>query len=222
MFGLRTRDRGRKPRQPKANLEMDRYQFAFEALRTSSLPSKLVFDVGAGDGRMRRIETLGFRWRGFAQTAWQPWEIEQWDLTDPCPAIEKAGAVLLLDVIEHCLNPGLALKNISQALLPGGRLIVTTPNPRWSASRLHNLLFGWPSGFTCRDIDDNHHVFPAWPHILEKLLGDADFAIEEYVTLDGQSRLFRHRLSAARVLIESFDHSACGMSYAFVARKFAH
>lgn len=213
------RDRGPKPQQPSENSALDRYDFAFETLRQmkDSLPSTTVYDLGPGNGRMRKIETLGFSWRGFDQTAWI--DVAQWDLTNPAPVQEKAGAALLLDVIEHCVNPGLALRNISAALLPEARLIVTTPNPRWSASRLHHLVFGCVSGFTPLDLGENHHVFPSWPHILEKLLNDAGLWVERYVTLDGKSRFFRHRLSVARVLIEAVDKSACGMSYAFIARK---
>lgn len=213
------RDRGHKPDMPSQNLDIDRYQFAFERLGEllPELPSKLVYDMGVGDGRMRKVESHGMTWRGFDYHAWQ--DITKWELSDPCPFPEKAGAGMLLDVIEHCVNPGLALKNISNALLPGARLILTAPNPRWSASRLHTLVFGWPSGFTKFDIEDNHHIFTSWPHHIEKLLNDAGFVVDEYVTLDGKSKLFKHRLSFARVLIEAFDKSACGMCFAFVARK---
>lgn len=205
---------------PSANLSSDRYTFAAETLAAlgPSLPSKTIFDIGPGDGRMRKIESLGFSWRGFDRSAWR--DVTQWDIgTKPCPIDEKAGAAFLLDVIEHCVNPGYALTAISDALLPGARLILTVPNPRWSASRLHTLIFGCPSGFTKLDLDENHHVFTPWPHILAKFLEDAGFAIDEYVTLDGKSRPFRHRLSLARMLIETLDKSSCGMSYAFVCRK---
>lgn len=47
------------------------------------------------------------------------------------------------------------------------------------------LFRGLASGFAPLDLWQNHHVFPAWPHVLEKLLGDAGFQIEEHVTLDG-------------------------------------
>lgn len=93
-----------------------------------------------------RVEALGLSWRGFDIKAWQ--DVQKWDLSDPCPIADKAGAILLLDVIEHTVNPGLGLKNTADALDADGYLILTVPNPRWSASRLHTLVFGWPSGFT--------------------------------------------------------------------------
>ena len=124
-----------------ANLAVSRYDFAFNALQAlmPSLPSRVVFDMGPGDGRMRRIESIGFVWRGFDQKAWG--DVSSWDLNEPCSTNEGcAGAVLLLDVIEHCLNPGLALKNIAAVLQSNGRLILTTPNPRWSGSRIHTVF----------------------------------------------------------------------------------
>jgi len=217
-------------RKPTANLTASRYEFAFTSLKSlaSSLPSKIIFDVGPGDGRMRYIESAGFSWRGFDQTAWG--DVQRWDLTEPCPTPDASvGAVLLLDVIEHLLNPGLALKNIATVLQPGGRLILTTPNPRWSASRVHNLFRGNLSGFTQRDLDDNHHVFTPWPHIVEKMLHDARLVIDDYVTLDGKTRLLsrpgtlflpaRYILNVVLIVMEKLDPCSCGMSYGLIARK---
>jgi hypothetical protein len=205
---------------PTSNLDAGRYDFTLEKMRSLAplLPSKIVFDIGPGDGRMRRIEDFGFIWRGFDFASWK--DVAKWDVSnDPCPVDQKAGAALLLDVIEHCVNPGRALRGIADALEENGRLIVTTPNPRWSASRLHTLVYGWPSGFTQLDLEKNHHIFTPWPHHIHKLLTDAGLVLDEYVTLDGKSKPFRHRLSLLRVLIEALDPSACGMSYAMIARK---
>jgi SAM-dependent methyltransferase len=136
--------------------------------------------------------------------------------------------VLLLDVIEHLVNPGLALANIAQVLPPNGQLVITTPNPRWSRSRLWALLHGTLSCFTQQDLDSNGHVFPVWPHILEKMLHDSGFEIVEYVTLDGRTAWPRGPFSVryplrclvtlAMMAIEKSDRSACGMSYGIVAR----
>lgn len=104
-----------------ANLAASRYGFAFDTFRNllPSLPTRIVFDIGVGDARMRRIESLGFVCRGFDQNPWR--DIIRWDLTDPHLNGElTAGAVILLDVIEHCVNSGLALKNIAAVLQPAG------------------------------------------------------------------------------------------------------
>ena len=137
--------------------------------------------------------------------------------------------MFLLDVIEHLVNPGLALRHISDAMEQAGVLILTMPNPRWSGSRMHYLFRGTLSGFTQQDLDENHHVFTPWPHVLQKFLRDAGLEIEAYVTLDGVARPFarpgklfvpaRYVLNLLQMGIERFDRSACGMSYALIARK---
>lgn len=121
--------------RPSANLSHSRYDFAKTRIQRllPSMPAALVFDIGAGDGRMRSLEEYGVRWRGFDRETWGV--EEQWNLDLPPPVPECAGAVLLLDVIEHCSNPLLSLKNIALALHPGGYLILTAPNPHWSRSR---------------------------------------------------------------------------------------
>lgn len=177
-----------------------------------------------------QVEALGCHWHGLDRTPSSSF-IATWDLTDPCP-IDGAGAgvVLLLDVIEHLVNPGLALTNIARVLRPGGRLILTAPNPRWSRSRIHAVLHGYPTCFSRSDLDENGHVFTPWPHVLVKMLRDAGLELEEYVTLDGRTgwpgtpityryplRL-NHALGCA--LIERLDPSACGMSYGMVARAY--
>ena len=97
----------------------------------------------------------------------------------------RPGMALLLDVLEHCNNPWLAARNISDFLLPGGFIVITTPNPRFSRSRMYALAKGFPLCFTQSDLDFNHHVFTPWPHIIERLLQDTGFSITQYVTLDG-------------------------------------
>jgi len=217
--------------RPTENLSASRYEFAFDVLQSlaSSLPSRTVLDIGAGDGRMKKIESLGLAWHGFDLNPSSP-DISRWDLTDACPEKEPpAGAALLLDVLEHCTNPGIALKNIAATLQIDGRLILTMPNPRWSRSRVDALLSGYPTCFTQGDLDANHHVFTPWPHILQKMLGDAGFEIDNYVTLDGKTRVFdrpvslsyplRCLFSLGLIAIERLDPSACGMSYGLIARR---
>src|SRR4029077_16933400 len=112
--------------------------------------------------------------------------IARWDLGHPCPVQDVApDLVLWLGVIGHLANPDIAVDSIAATMTPGATLLITTPNPRWSRSRLWALHSGYPACFTQRDLDLNGHVFPVWPHVLERMLTERGFEIAEYVTLDG-------------------------------------
>jgi SAM-dependent methyltransferase len=216
----------------KANLKVSRYKYALDVAERTPLlaTSGVVFDIGAGEGSMKQsLEAVAYQWFGFdlnprGQTR------HLWDLTSPCPTLSVTPSLILcLDVIEHLLNPGLALANIAHVLQPDGQLLITTPNPRWSRSRLWAVRYGDLACFTQSDLELNGHVFPVWPHILEKMLNDAGFQVIEYVTLDGKtawpdwsfSLRYPLRCLVALVLmaIEYFDPSSCGMSYGIVAKR---
>jgi hypothetical protein len=190
-----------------------------------------VFDIGAGDGLMRKwVEALGLEWNGFDLMP-HSHSVDHWNLDDPMYAPDaRPSVVLLLDVLEHLGNPAVGLRHIAELMDVGGTLILTAPNPRWSKSRLHALLTGYPACFTRGgDLDGNGHVFTMWPHIVQAMLREAGFTVTDYVTLDGRTRWpeFCRWIRAPHVLairaicmlIERFDPTASGMSYAFVATR---
>jgi SAM-dependent methyltransferase len=217
---------------PSVALNLSRYAFAESIVRQNvgALISKTVFDVGSHDDRMcEQVSALGLTWVGFDLKPAGS-NVVLWNLNDVCPVHDASpGMVLLLDVIEHLYNPGKAVANIATIMAPGALLVVTMPNPRWSRSRLHALLTGYPACFTESDLRFNHHVFTPWPHVIEHLLMESGFVIEQCVTLDGSyswpaftlSPKYAARLAHAAInkLIEWYDPSACGMSYAVVARR---
>jgi 2-polyprenyl-3-methyl-5-hydroxy-6-metoxy-1,4-benzoquinol methylase len=54
------------------------------------------------------------------------------DLHEPWPVKENtAGAVVLLDVLEHLVNPVLALEHAARSLAPAGKIIFTVPAYPW-------------------------------------------------------------------------------------------
>lgn len=212
------------------NLEIDRYQFARTTLLELAKhhPIKRVYDIGPGDGRMAVIREDGFDWYGFDRQPWR--DVRKWDISEAFPYEEpKADTVLLLEVIEHSPNPGLALRNISDQIRAGGYLILTTPNPYWSGSRLNYFFRGIISGFSPQDLAENFHVFTPWSHVLERFMIDVGLQIEQYVTLEGRTKLFsrpgklfvvaRYFLNAVNIAFESLDSRSQGMTMAFVARK---
>src|SRR5262245_41620337 len=210
---------------PSRSHDLDRYAWASLILHEllPVAPSKTVADIGAGSAAMRSpVEGAGGRWFGF-DVAPSSGLVTQWDLDDPHPAgMQQVGIVLLLDVVEHLCNPWRAMEHVAQLLLPGGYLALTTPNPRWSRSRLHALAFGVPTCFTRDDMELNHHVFTPWPHILEKLLRDVGLSTVSYDTIDGHTALphasinYRYPVRLALALLNRYleqrDPSAKGMS----------
>lgn len=218
--------------RPSSSFRIDRYEYAKALLaeHASERSPGIVFDVGPEFCRMKPVvEELGYRWFGFDIAPKIP-EVVKWDLVDPCPFTDtKADIVLLMDVVEHLFDPGIAMANIAQVMKPGGLLIVTVPNPHWSRARVHHLLFGTLASFTQRDLDYNHHVFTPFQHIIFRLLSDTGFEVQSYVTLDSAHAAWpKMRLSLSypfiileslgRRILELFDPSARGMSYALVAR----
>lgn len=214
--------------RPIGNLVLSRYEWALQCLQRTPRPS-VVFDIGAGNGYMKApLEARGCSWYGFdiAPTASN---IRIWNLIAPCPeTVVRPDVVLLLDVVEHLANPGIGLANIREVLSPGGWLVMTMPNPRWSRSRISALLYGDLAAFTQSDLDLNGHVFTPWPHVMNKMLIDAGFKVEEYSTLDGRTEWPGHPISIryplrmlsaiASKVIEYSDPSACGFSYGLLAR----
>jgi len=154
-----------------------------------------------------------------------------WDISKPFPYQEPGPQlVTMLEVVEHLNNPWISLKNIAELIAPGGHLILSTPNPGWSTSRLALLFGGYLTCFTPADLELNHHVFTAWPHIMENLLAEHGFSVIEYSTLEGSTRIFDENSKWLRViwqlparllkkLIEYRDPSAKGMSYGIVAKR---
>jgi SAM-dependent methyltransferase len=217
------------------NSFLSRYEWAPEQVR-KLLPhsgAKIVADIGAGDARLRAtIADAGGEWHGYDLKPSTD-IVCKWNVEQPAdPVFPKPTVVLMLDVVEHLGNPWRAFQNIADHLLPGGHLILTTPNPLWSRSRIWALAHGTPACFTQADLDLNHHVFTPWPHIVERLLLDCGLTVIRYDTLDGRTQWprgpvtlrypARFALACTNKLIESRDPSACGMSYGLVARKTVH
>lgn len=222
--------------KPNQNLADTRYEFAgaYLAKFGAEKPEATVFDIGTGEAPMRpAVEKARLKWVGFDLFPRAP-DVRRWDFTkEAVPADgQKADLVLLLDVIEHVFDVNTAMTNIVGAMKPGSVLLMTVPNPHWSRARTLHLLTGAPACFTQHDLDVNHHVFLPLIHVMEKLVADHGLKIENYVTLDGKEAEWpKPRFSPGfvagifeslfRKLIEAFDKSASGKSYALVLRNAA-
>ncbi|MGZ3757428.1 MAG: class I SAM-dependent methyltransferase [Mucilaginibacter sp.] len=220
----------------KENSPLDRYNWTAQKIeeicsRYSETAEINLFDVGARDNILKKyITSTAVNYRAFDLEPLDA-SAEEWNIEQPFPYKHTAPEIVtMLEIVEHLNNPWLCLKNIAQTMKPGGYLILTTPNPAWSSSRLELLKSGYLSCFRKSDLDLNHHIFTPWPHIINKLLTDSGFEIIEYSTIDGQTKLFDKNLMglalpfrlisrAVKKIIELRDRTSCGMSYGIIAKR---
>jgi hypothetical protein len=220
------------------NSPLDRYRWTaakIDEIIDNRLQTKEVtlFDIGSRDNVLKKyIASQEISYRAFDLDPLDA-SAEQWDIENPFPYTHKAPQIVtMLEIIEHLKNPWLCMKNVADTMQPGGYLILTTPNPAWSNSRLDLLRKGFLTCFTQSDLDLNHHVFTAWPHVIERLLHDSKFEIKEYSTLDGKTQLFDKNLGGLsapvqlvfrmiKKSIEAKNPASCGMSYGIIAKRIA-
>ena len=222
----------------KENSSLNRYEWGakkIEELTVGQLKAKdiTLYDIGSRDNILKKyITSPNINYKAFDL---EPLDApaEKWDIEQPFPYTHPAAQIVtMLEIIEHLKNPWLCMKNVFDTIAPGGYLILTTPNPAWSTSRLNLLKDGYLTCFTPSDLELNHHVFTAWPHIVERMLTDTGFEIAEYSTLDGKTSIFDKGLTGfsiplklmsriAKKKIEHRDAASCGMSYGMIAQKIA-
>jgi SAM-dependent methyltransferase len=210
------------------NLELNRYEWASFVINNLAEHSPVVYDIGAKDSVILNSITKDIIYKGFDLNP-EIESIHKWDLNfEEKDLANTSDYVLLLEVVEHLTNPWNCISNLAKVLKPGGKLILTTPNPFWSESRVSMFFKGEMPCFTISDLELNHHVFTPWPHIIERLLGDNGFIIEKCVTLDGKTILFDANLTKnpfrilkrlTKKLLERNSPITCGMSYGIIAKK---
>jgi SAM-dependent methyltransferase len=217
-----------------ADLDLDsRFRWAAESLRQlrdANPELRNVFDIGSGNEMLAdRIRAMGYAYTSFDIVP--PSEsVKQWDIEQPFPYAGSADVVLMLEIVEHLNNPWLGLKNVAAVLEPGGYLLMSTPNPSWSGSRLATIARGAPAMFTEDDLDRNHHVFTPWVHVIRRLLTDNALTSIQVVQLGKPTSVtafpFLGLKLPARVgfrllkkLIEQIDRRAVGALYGVIAQR---
>jgi hypothetical protein len=220
----------------KENSPLGRYEWTakkIDEIREHHLKTKNItlFDIGSRDNILKKyISSPDICYRAFDLEPLDE-SAEVWDIEKPFPYLYPSPQIItMLEVAEHLKNPWLCMKNVFDTTAPGGFLILTTPNPAWSNSRLNLLIKGYLSCFTESDLELNHHIFTPWPHIIQRLLNDSGFEIVEYSTLEGKTNIFDKTLRGLSIpvkltsrlvkkSIELKDKASCGMSYGIVAKR---
>jgi len=106
----------------------------------------------------------------------QGYEIVQADVTEMEIDV-RADTVVAGELLEHLANPGLMLERIQKHLKPGGKIVLSTPNP-WLIARLIRLARG-------RESINDEHVAWYGPTVLRQLLSRYGY---QNIEIDGTTR----------------------------------
>ncbi len=114
-----------------------------------------VLEIGSGLGNLTRellprehytasdIDTLHLRFLRNRYARSQRVDVSRMDLTEPSDFEPVAGCydtVICLNVLEHVEDDRLALRNIFEALEPGGQAVMLVPQGRWLFGSLDEVL----------------------------------------------------------------------------------
>ncbi len=147
----------------------------YNACFLSAVPHGRVLDVGCGSGeKLKRLQELGWNAGGIDTDERAVLNAQGKGLRVRAGALAEQrypdnhfDAIVLMDVIEHALNPGELIRECRRIVKPGGVVIVTTPNAG---------SFSRPAyGNNWRGLEPPRHLFIQTPSSLRKLAADAGF-----------------------------------------------
>ena len=147
-----------------------------------------ILDAGAGRGALSQaLRDRGFRVSacGLGTRFGVPGiPFERVDLLRPLPYADASfDAVAFIEVIEHLENPFAPLREFARILVPGGHLVISTPNYASLERRLVYLLTGnlaRPGGFAREDRGEIWARGGAAPHINPINLPALAFALDAF------------------------------------------
>ncbi len=147
-----------------------------------------LLDIGTGLGTMIEVaEKLGFEsegiefCKGLAKKARERGFKVHSGKTEELHFDKKFEVITMMDVIEHLPNPLATLKSLKRFLIPGGEIIVYTPNHRSPIVRMANLLNTFGVSTPAVNIFANNHVSFFDDNTLSETLKRAGFHVKEKV-----------------------------------------
>jgi len=182
-----------EPTRPPGHWAFSRLRFLVTLNLIRSLPGTEVLDVAAGPCFMalalqaagKRVTANDLRPLDAPLSVWSVGDqIRRFtgDIFSQSPAaLGRFEIVLCSELIEHVAHPAHLVAHLKTFLRPGGRLVVTTPNGSFLASRLPTLLEAQdPHELERRQFqpDSEGHLFLTTPAELQGLLAQAGFTVE--------------------------------------------
>jgi 2-polyprenyl-3-methyl-5-hydroxy-6-metoxy-1,4-benzoquinol methylase len=134
--------------------------------------AKRTLEVGGGDGRMSFEVAAGGHAAPIVMTEFDPASVAEaeaikaaggfWQVEVSRKDLRELGMeaafdqILAIDVLEHIDDDVLAIRQIAEALAPGGRLVVSVPTPRYPVMfgrRFHEHLGHVREGYYLEDLE---------------------------------------------------------------------
>ena len=136
--------------------------------------------VGAGQGMLEtRMQSEGILPAGALAADIRPDKYRgplrcvQCDLNERIPVDDcSLDVVVATEVIEHLNNPNRLITEAFRVLVPGGRLVITTPNAESFVQRARFFLTGRLEYFTEDDYQGSGHLHPIFDWLLERWYRD--------------------------------------------------
>jgi cyclopropane fatty-acyl-phospholipid synthase-like methyltransferase len=145
-------------------------------------PGATVLDVAAGSGALsQRMLDLGFHVSAtdYVRTSFHLDNVPfvQADLNQPFASLhaQPYQGIIACEIIEHLENPRHFARQCFQLLLPGGRLLLTTPNVDSPAAKASFLRFGTFYWFDDYRYETDGHITPLTQWQLDKVFAEAGF-----------------------------------------------
>ncbi len=123
---------------------------------------------------------------------------------------EKFDLIIMAEVLEHVFDPKEILKNVNKILVPGGKIIITTPNFMIWLNRI-KFIFG-RFAYTDEGIFDFGHIrFFTYPY-LKEVLAESGFKVDEEKHIIYPGKLTRFLKSWPGIFAHQFIVSARKLS----------
>jgi len=161
----------------------------------------------------RRVLGIDVVEQGIAELVRRGFEVRCVDATSDCDLGERFERIVVGDVIEHVDSPVALLRFAARHLAPGGRILVTTPNPLFVTYLLSSLRDGV-------FIANADHVSWVGPTMALELGHRAGLELDEYWHVQGPGRTWRRHLAVRLLrLLRLQDAEPFTPAYYFVYRR---
>lgn len=208
------------------------HEFVGDKVKELFFDSANLLDLAAGSGALSlRLQDMGFKITAYDYEEnnfrlKQSIKFNQVDLNNDFSKLSDClyDGVVAVEIIEHLENPRHLIREIYDSLVPGGKVLITTPNIDNPVSLAFYVRFGWFQWFSDENYNNEGHITPVSQYWINKFLLEAGFVDVDIVSYGDPFRVlvgWPKMKYFARLLsfLTSIDKSKQGEIMVVSARK---